>query len=303
MDEFGNYYLDECPVCTLQCTCSLCVRKTIIIGATFKASCAAQRASPGTTNFPSILFKSQSTEASDAIREIHTTPVQSEQRPTKQKTPSKVEKQGLPKKRSPEKPNSSEGVSRRTVLRPPLIDFPQEFHKGLDLELQIPEWTDAYFTAFSSNGQEVVNSLPEAWVETRRKAKTSGNSTDGPIPEDDGNVSYCHKCRLPGNLVCCDVCPRAFHQQCLDNMAEMKSSNRDCSQWECPVCPQERVGFDHDTVDGSTYLSQIETIFNYPSTVSSEEQTRTNRILSVILESVEKLIKYDFGQIFSKPGR
>ena len=303
MDEFGSYYFDECPVCTLQCSCSLCARKMRIIGATFKASCTAQRASPGTTNFPSILAKSQSTESSDVIREIHTTPVQSEQRPTTKKTPSKVEKNVLPKKRSPEKPNSSEGISRRTVLRPPLIDFPQEFHKGLDLELQIPEWTDVYFTVFSSNGQTEVNSLPEAWVETRRKDRTGGNSISGPVPEDDGNVSYCHICRLPGNLVCCDVCPRAFHQQCLENMMEMKSSNGDCSHWECPVCPQERAGFDNDTIDGATYLSQIETIFNYPPAVSSEEQKRMNKILSVIFESVEKLIKYDFGQIFSKPGR
>ena len=160
-----------------------------------------------------------------------------------------------------------------------------------------------YFTVFSSKGQTVVNSLPEAWVETRRNDPTGGNSTGEPVPEDDGNVSYCQLCRLPGNLVCCDVCPRAFHQQCLDDMAGTRPSKGNTSHWECPVCPQERVGFDHDTVDGATYLSQIETTFTYPPTVPTEEQKRTNKILSVILESVEKLIKYDFGDIFAKPGK
>jgi hypothetical protein len=36
---------------------------------------------------------------------------------------------------------------------------------------------------------------------------------------DDGNVEYCEVCKLGGDVVCCDICPRVYHLDCI-NMTE-----------------------------------------------------------------------------------
>jgi hypothetical protein len=80
-------------------------------------------------------------------------------------------------------------------------------------------------------------------------------------------------------------------------------SNADAAQWECPLCPQERFGFDHDAVDGKAYLHEIVTAFNNPPNGSAEIHTCAKEVLSMILEMIEKLIQYDFGTVFAQPGK
>ena len=147
-----------------------------------KASCEAQNATPEIVNFPSILAKSRATETSDCIREVHTSPKLPSQDSTKnvdknadegqeeaKKTARIVKATTTKARRSSDKTNGSNvRQGRRSVRQPPLSEFPQEFYKGVDVELQVPAWTDIYFTVFSSSGQVPVNTIPDAWVPTQR---------------------------------------------------------------------------------------------------------------------------------------
>ena len=49
----------------------------------------------------------------------------------------------------------------------------------------------------------------------------------------DRNDDACFVCKGQGELVCCDVCPRAYHQQCCD--ITLKELNSD-DEWACPHC-------------------------------------------------------------------
>ena len=48
---------------------------------------------------------------------------------------------------------------------------------------------------------------------------------------EEGN---CHVCDEPGELVCCDACPKEYHKACADLRAVPRGA------WICPEC---RGGF------------------------------------------------------------
>lgn len=54
---------------------------------------------------------------------------------------------------------------------------------------------------------------------------------DAAIKDDGWNDSKCCKCRTMGELVCCDVCPRAYHMSCLNKLPPSGSA-----AWKCPQC-------------------------------------------------------------------
>jgi curved DNA-binding protein CbpA len=51
---------------------------------------------------------------------------------------------------------------------------------------------------------------------------------------DDGNDSVCHFCRLEGELLCCDGCPRTFHFLCL--VPPMRKADMPEGEWFCQFC-------------------------------------------------------------------
>ena len=55
-------------------------------------------------------------------------------------------------------------------------------------------------------------------------------------PEEDRNDELCLVCGDGGILVCCDVCPQAFHPKCVPavNQNDLKM---DC--WECPMAGRQ----------------------------------------------------------------
>ncbi len=55
---------------------------------------------------------------------------------------------------------------------------------------------------------------------------------EGGKDTDDGwNDIKCFKCRAMGELVCCDVCPRAYHVSCLNTIPPPG-----VAAWKCPQC-------------------------------------------------------------------
>uniref|UniRef100_A0AAV1UL89 Uncharacterized protein n=1 Tax=Peronospora matthiolae TaxID=2874970 RepID=A0AAV1UL89_9STRA len=59
-----------------------------------------------------------------------------------------------------------------------------------------------------------------------------GKDEDGAESELDANLDYCEVCEGPGDLVCCDKCPRSFHLKCL-HMTETDLPEGD---WQCSEC-------------------------------------------------------------------
>jgi hypothetical protein len=53
-------------------------------------------------------------------------------------------------------------------------------------------------------------------------------------PSADGsNDFYCWICHAEGEVICCDVCPRVFHEKC---MPRVKRINQEHSEFFCPEC-------------------------------------------------------------------
>ncbi|MCO5547565.1 hypothetical protein L7F22_001016 [Adiantum nelumboides] len=53
----------------------------------------------------------------------------------------------------------------------------------------------------------------------------------------DGHEEFCHKCKVGGQLLCCDGCPIAVHRKCLGYDPESFTEE----DWFCPLCAQKRA--------------------------------------------------------------
>lgn len=54
---------------------------------------------------------------------------------------------------------------------------------------------------------------------------------------DDGNFDNCSVCGQGGLLICCDVCPQAYHAACLGASAPPEDED-DEAVWYCPPCKE-----------------------------------------------------------------
>lgn len=54
----------------------------------------------------------------------------------------------------------------------------------------------------------------------------------------DGNFDSCSICGQGGLLVCCDVCPQAYHAACLGSSAPPEDEDEE-STWFCPPCKEQ----------------------------------------------------------------
>ncbi|KAF0686340.1 Aste57867_21842 [Aphanomyces stellatus] len=83
-------------------------------------------------------------------------------------------------------------------------------------------------------------SEPESTVEDETAEK-------GEDEEVDTNLDYCSICLEDGDLVCCDICPRSFHLDCL----KMTEDDLPDGDWQCAECEsnQSEAHFDRVTRD------------------------------------------------------
>ena len=51
--------------------------------------------------------------------------------------------------------------------------------------------------------------------------------------QDGTNDFYCWICHAEGEVICCDVCPRVFHEKC---MPRVKRVNQNEKEFFCPEC-------------------------------------------------------------------
>ena len=168
-----------------------------------------------------------------------------------------------------------------TVPKVPVHEFPREVSGGLDLD---PGTYDDYRTVFTAKGAYIRNDLPGH----SEMACTSGDSA-----VEDGNMDYCHQCSMAGNLLCCDVCPRAFHPDCIPSDKPTEGD------WECYVCRKEKEITADDFVTGVNSLDLV--CAPFVDFKHSSGYDSSLHVLSLIHEMILKLMDYEFGFLFREP--
>ena len=299
-----DFVFDYCPICSLLCGCAKCGRRVVSIAKILKAKCIEQQKEAQDTDFPEIFEICSQGQSAPLLRDLLKDAASTFR---KQKL-EELEKQRHLKPSPPKPPKMSNGIlQKRTfqrkdqmmVPKPPLVDFPTEIYNGVELEVATAR---DYFTIFSSAGQKLTNDLPDAWLEDRTEvlsaSSTSQKETD--VPED-GNVDYCQYCRTPGDIICCDFCPRAFHLHCMKKAgSQTDTTNTHGDRWQCYICRKEKDPLDDDLVDGKKSMDLITPFF---MTVDPTDDTYLIgvEVLSMIHDMITKLMDYDFGYMFSEP--
>lgn len=73
---------------------------------------------------------------------------------------------------------------------------------------------------------------------TNKKAKGSNNGSITGTVERNRHDDFCLVCRETGELIFCDKCPSAFHQQCLCLSEVPGSESWYCASCRCKICDQ-----------------------------------------------------------------
>ena len=279
-----------CPVCSLLCSCSKCRRKLETVAREFKRECENQGAKLQDTKCHDILERCEKAvngRGVTVVRRIREEKDEEGEEPS----PPMPEKVSKPRKSVGSRPQQRQV---RMVPKPPLSAFPREVCGLAEIE---PGTPGDYLTVYTSNGSYLVDGFPEAWKQQDRVVEKAGPlpASDGE-PSEDGNVDFCQICITPGNLVCCDFCPRAFHPDCIKSGDQSTSDEH----WECFVCKKERAGLEGDVVDGNKSFDLISASF-LDVDASDEKSLNGMRVLSMIHEMLGKLMEYDFGYMFMKP--
>ena len=71
--------------------------------------------------------------------------------------------------------------------------------------------------------------------------------------EDDDHIEFCRVCKEGGELLCCDLCPSAYHKGCINPPLKDMPGGK----WICPRCSVGDLLF--HTMHNSTYalVSQV----------------------------------------------
>lgn len=260
-DDHVPLLLEYCPLCSLACSCPRCSRALDVTAGHLKRQQLDE-------DFPvsGIEFVGLFEQAAEIFNEANS-----------DDKPSAFTRKPPSKKRHPQ----FEQV--RSVEKVPVGDFPKEVREGVDID---PVSEIAYRTIYLPESTTILD------VADRPSEERSSpvESVLGDVMED-GSIEFCMKCRLFGNLICCDFCPRAFHVHCAGVEREDDSKE---SAWKCPDCRKEEVGLPEMEMDGSKSLVVIASVYGG----KDSEGVKT---LSIIHEMLIRLMDYAFGYVFREP--
>lgn len=177
-------------------------------------------------------------------------------------------------------------VDRRHVSKVPLSDFPREVFGGVDID---PGTWEIYSTTYSHSGNIICHEA----------ASVTDNKVGTAFTMEDGSIDYCMACNKVGSLLCCDLCPRAFHQECLDLGRGLPEPVD--KVWECPSCKSEREGLVRNKLDGLKFLDKVIAGFDVVDRCLSSTDLQSLKTLCIIYEMIVVLMEYDFGVMFRTP--
>ena len=186
--------------------------------------------------------------------------------------------------------NSGDGLIQ--VKKVAATEFPREMlPKGKYRDLD-PGTNEDYLTVYTADG---------SYLKEEDALPVSSKPNDITVPSavaEDGNTDHCHECRQPGSLVCCDICPRAYHSGCRKEGEDGKELEN--GRWECHRCVRERQGLPEYELTGSEFQDKFLKAYENLKTVEGDDLTALS-VLCKMQEMVSKLMKSEFGYVFALP--
>lgn len=273
-----DYFSACCPVCALICTCMKCSRRLEKIAREFKSRCLDH-----TSRFPEDednVFKKVKIDVWSLAVGPNECGGSRETFTTKRRRSTDLEKP----LQQPRRENASARLPQRErTLKELMSGVTLTVVPKIDLGL-------------------IPHEVPFGWSQQNYKPEAEKDV------KSDGNVDYCLKCLLGGDLICCDKCPRSFHRACLEKDGEKVDLDESTKeQWHCALCKRD---YDESNdasnaslvVIGDAYMDNMAKAFE---TLVSEATFNDKKVrtLAKICEMVGYLIGYDFGHVFKDPVR
>ncbi|KAL3911653.1 MAG: hypothetical protein SGILL_007197 [Bacillariaceae sp.] len=274
---------------SLSCECAKCTRRAREVATILKTKVVEQKVSPADAQFPDIFEYCAKKNAAAVRQKAVAAADQNRKRKLAEQMPKVLGEPNAVNTRTVRKKDEL------MVPKPPLAHFPTEM-KNMK-EIEVAEAND-YYTVFSADGARLTKELPEDWPkepDPTRNATTVERK--GAEVVEDGSVDYCHYCMQPGDIICCDFCPRAFHLPCMRKNSDFNELTPDDEKWGCTICKNEKAGLADELVDGKSSMDKVASTFED----GSHETINGIEVLSMIHEMVLKLLHYDFGYMFSEP--
>ena len=171
-------------------------------------------------------------------------------------------------------------------------DFPSEVSDGINYD---PSSEDDYRTIFTPKGSRLSCAPPLKFEDPPIPIEEEINK-DADV--EDGNVDFCQICKASGGLICCDHCPRAFHEKCLN----MKKSDLP-EKWECPKCVEDGEVQKGDKILESKYFEKLVPIYGNLEKDERDSQMFWQKItiVSIAVDIIDRLLENDFGYLFAEP--
>ena len=151
-----------------------------------------------------------------------------------------------------------------------LTKFRSNTNEGSSLSRNKELNVDTYFTQVNlgNNVNDITIKEKEKQLQRQlfKKDKCKEHSTNTTI--DRENFDFCIACDNPGDLICCDICPRTFHLECI---GEKKKEDVEPSK--------DNIKNHHDVTSCQVYDKDCEiTSITKPNHVNQDEKTRLSEI-------------------------
>lgn len=205
----------------------------------------------------------------------------------------------------------------KKVLKIPPAAFPTELATGCkNLDPSTPQDLNTIFTpdgSFLADNEDIAMTI-------KYQVLIPYN------PDIESNFFVCAVCGLENEdeRVPCKNCPRSYHCKCIDescfsptkkneSIAEVDviindDSNHETKKRGCKRCeldtmilPEEDIVSGMDAVNNTEEKKKIDMVYNKYKDVSNSYNF-ASLILVELWQILEKLIAYDYGDIFSDPG-
>ena len=295
-----NMPIDYCPVCTLHCTCSRCVRRLETLSTKVEEQCEKQQCGPS-----EVVMDELTQLCADGTRHgIGNTKKKSKDKEKKRRrsdegdgtprpSPSSRSSRSSPillddVKPPPKKQRKTEPIIYVPVPKVHPSEFPTELLGLSDVDPSDPSDMAKIFTpegAYEADDSSPGISLPAA-------ASKYQDIIEMQIEKHF--TQNCARCIEEGteDRICCSNCPRSYHTKCFE-------------QGEDRVC--KRCGTDKEILQEDEILESLSVDEKINSAYSHLSQssnfTLCGILLSQIKDILEKLKGYDYGWVFAEPGK